>query len=87
MKFYETHFEEYTSKAKTENLHPKLDKLFSKFPANLSNLKNIIFYNIIFILALNTFLCSPKVQFESFQRNIHSGTRSILLAARIQLFV
>ena len=44
MKFYETHFEEYTTKAKTENLHPKLDKMFSKFPATLSNLKNLIFY-------------------------------------------
>jgi Cdc6-like AAA superfamily ATPase len=44
MKFYETHFEEYTTKTKTENLHPKLDKLFSKFPANLTNLKNLIFY-------------------------------------------
>jgi hypothetical protein len=44
MKFYETHFEEYTTKAKAENLHPKLDKLFSKFPAKLNDLKNIIFY-------------------------------------------
>ena len=44
MKFYETHFEEYITKTKTENLHPKLDKLFSKFPANLTNLKNLIFY-------------------------------------------
>ena len=41
MKFFETHFEEYTNK---ENLHPKLEKLYHGFPAKLQELKNLIFY-------------------------------------------
>ena len=41
MKYYETHFEEYIQK---DSLHPKLDKIYSKFPEKLSNLKNIIFF-------------------------------------------
>ena len=44
MKFYETHFEEYISENKRENLHPKLDKIFDKLPQSINNLKNIIFY-------------------------------------------
>jgi hypothetical protein len=44
MKFYETHFEEYINENNRENLHPKLDKIYEKFPANLSNLKNLIFF-------------------------------------------
>ena len=42
MKFHETHFEEYIN-AK-ENLHPKLEKVFSKFPKKIHDLKNLIFY-------------------------------------------
>jgi hypothetical protein len=42
MKFYETHFDEYINCK--NNLHPKLDKIFSKFPSNIFDLKNIIFY-------------------------------------------
>jgi len=42
MKFHETHFEEYIN-AK-ENLHPKLEKVFAKFPKKIHDLKNLIFY-------------------------------------------
>jgi hypothetical protein len=42
MKFYETHFEEYTNKK--EELHPKLEKIYDKFPKNIQELKNLIFY-------------------------------------------
>jgi hypothetical protein len=44
MKFYETHFEEYISANQKENLHPKLDKTFNKFPETIQKLKNVIFY-------------------------------------------
>jgi len=43
MKFHETHFEEYINNTK-ENLHPKLEKTFSKFPKKIQELKNLIFY-------------------------------------------
>jgi len=42
MKFHETHFEEYINVK--ENLHPKLDKIFNKFPKKINELKNLIFY-------------------------------------------
>jgi Cdc6-like AAA superfamily ATPase len=44
MKFYETHFEEYISESNRVNLHPKLDKIYEKFPKMIQDLKNIIFY-------------------------------------------
>ena len=44
MKFLETHFEEYINSSKQINLHPKLEKVFSKFPNKIINLHNIIFY-------------------------------------------
>jgi hypothetical protein len=44
MKFYETHFEEYISVNQKENLHPKLEKIYSKFPKTLIEMKNVIFY-------------------------------------------
>jgi hypothetical protein len=44
MKFYETHFEEYTSENARINLHPKLNKLYDKFPININDLKNLIFF-------------------------------------------
>ncbi len=44
MKFYETHFEEYINANQKENLHPKLDKILSKFPDSIHKLKNVIFY-------------------------------------------
>lgn len=42
MKFHETHFEEYFNVK--DNLHPKNEKIFNKFPSNIRNLKNLIFY-------------------------------------------
>jgi hypothetical protein len=44
MKFYETHFEEYINNTQKVNLHPKLNRIYDKFPKNINNLKNIIFY-------------------------------------------
>jgi len=44
MKFYETHFEEYINENMRENLHPKLNKIYNKFPKNISELKNLIFF-------------------------------------------
>ena len=44
MKFYETHFEEYIIENQRENLHPKLEKLYTKFPKDTNKLPNIIFY-------------------------------------------
>jgi len=44
MKFYETHFEEYISENNRENLHPKLEKIYEKFPKTLHEFKNLIFY-------------------------------------------
>jgi DNA polymerase III delta prime subunit len=44
MKFYETHFEEYITENQRDNLHPKLNKLYEKFPKQFNDLKNLIFY-------------------------------------------
>jgi len=44
MKFCETHYEEYIHSKSIQNLHPKLNKVFSKFPAAMSAFKNVIFY-------------------------------------------
>ena len=44
MKYYETHFEEYISENARTNLHPKLEKIYDRFPKSLHDLKNIIFY-------------------------------------------
>jgi len=44
MKFHETHFEEYIQKIKSINLHPKLNKVFDKFPKSANDLKNLIFF-------------------------------------------
>jgi len=44
MKFYESHFEEYINENNRLNLHPKLNKIYDKFPIQLQNLKNLIFY-------------------------------------------
>jgi hypothetical protein len=44
MKFYETHFEEYINESNRINLHPKMDKIYDKFPPSLNKLKNLIFY-------------------------------------------
>ena len=44
MKFLESHFEEYTNAVNNFNLHPKLEKCFSRFPDTLDKLGNIIYY-------------------------------------------
>lgn len=44
MKFYESHFEEYINENNRTNLHPKLSKIYEKFPKTLKELKNLIFY-------------------------------------------
>jgi hypothetical protein len=44
MKFYETHFEEYINENNRLDLHPKLDKIYKKFPNELHKLKNLIFF-------------------------------------------
>jgi hypothetical protein len=44
MKFYETHFEEYISTTAKSNLHPKLEKIYERFPKTIQEFKNLIFY-------------------------------------------
>lgn len=44
MKYYETHFEEYINESSTNNLHPKLELIFKKFPAKIEQLSNLIYY-------------------------------------------
>jgi hypothetical protein len=44
MKFYETHYEDYLNSHKIYNLHPELLPYFEKFPQNISQLTNLIFY-------------------------------------------
>ena len=44
MKFYESHFEEYINENNRINLHPKLDKIYEKFPNSIKELKNLLFY-------------------------------------------
>jgi len=44
MKFLESHFEEYINAVNHFNLHPKLDKCFSRFPNLLEQLGNLIYY-------------------------------------------
>ena len=44
MKSYDTHFEQYIEKNKISNLHPKIDTIYKKFPTNIQNFRNIIFY-------------------------------------------
>ena len=44
MKFLETHYEEYINSVKENNLHQKLENIYSRLPDNLSNFPNLIFY-------------------------------------------
>jgi hypothetical protein len=44
IKFYESHFEDYLTANQISDLHPKLDKVFEKFPNELSKLRNFILY-------------------------------------------
>ena len=38
------HFEEYISESLNNNLHPKLELTFDKFPKRINDLSNFIFY-------------------------------------------
>lgn len=44
MKFHETLFDEYLTSTKNKNLHPKNEIIFKRFPKNIMDLKNLIFY-------------------------------------------
>ena len=44
MKFFETHFEEYLNENNKVTLHPKLEKIYDKFPHSLTKLQNLIFF-------------------------------------------
>lgn len=44
MKYHETHFEEYITENRRENLHPRLEKIYNRFPSNIKQFKNVIFY-------------------------------------------
>ena len=44
MKYYETHFDEYLRAVNNYNLHPELIHYFAKFPKNVHDLTNLIFY-------------------------------------------
>ena len=44
MKFYDTHFDDYITSNKSVSLHPKLSKAYEKFPEDLHDLKNMVFY-------------------------------------------
>jgi len=44
MKFLETHFEEYIHSVERNNIHPKLKKIYDRFPKKINDLGNIIFY-------------------------------------------
>jgi len=44
MKFHETHFEEYVVSNQKEDLHPKMNKIYQKFPSKMTGLRNLIFY-------------------------------------------
>ena len=47
MKFHETLFDEYLTSTKNKNLHPKNEIIFKRFPKNIIDLKNLIFYGPI----------------------------------------
>lgn len=44
MKFLETHFKEYINEVSRFNMHPKLTKIYDKFPNTIDSLGNLIFY-------------------------------------------
>jgi len=44
MKYLETHFEDYVSSVKRENLHASLHKTYNYFPDNIKDFQNLIFY-------------------------------------------
>jgi hypothetical protein len=44
MKFHGTHFEEYIVSNQKEDLHPKMNKIYQKFPSKIADLRNLLFY-------------------------------------------
>ena len=44
MKLPGTHFEEYIQKNELINLHPTMENIYKKFPKNIQDFRNIIFY-------------------------------------------
>ena len=44
MKFLETHFEEYINSVEENNLHQKIENIYSRLPENIQNFPNLIFY-------------------------------------------
>uniref|UniRef100_A0A6C0D9J5 Uncharacterized protein n=1 Tax=viral metagenome TaxID=1070528 RepID=A0A6C0D9J5_9ZZZZ len=44
MKFQETHYEDYLISNQKNDLHPKLNKIFDKFPNKIKKLRNLIFF-------------------------------------------
>lgn len=44
MKFYDTSYEDYINNVTSYNLHPKLTKIYDKFPQDIHKLKNIILF-------------------------------------------
>ena len=44
MKFLESHYDDYISSTNKENLHPKLTKIFDRFPKNIKEFRNVIFF-------------------------------------------
>lgn len=44
MKFFESHFEDYTTEVSKMNLHPKLEKYYTHFPDEIDDLGHLIFY-------------------------------------------
>jgi DNA polymerase III delta prime subunit len=44
MKFLDTHFNEYIESNKKINLHPSTGKIYDKFPENIEDLNNLLFY-------------------------------------------
>ncbi len=60
MKFYDTHFEEYIMSTQKNKLHPKIDKMYNKFPKSFHCLKNLIFYGPSGIGKYTQMLCAIK---------------------------
>jgi len=44
MKFLETHFEEYINSVEENNLHKKMENIYSRLSDNINNFPNLIFY-------------------------------------------
>jgi hypothetical protein len=44
MKFQETHYEDYLISNQKNDLHPKLNKTFDRFPNKIKDLRNLIFF-------------------------------------------